>query len=276
MKILKIISWLLRILASIILLQTLYFKFTGHPESVELFTKLGVEPWGRIGTGVIELVAGILILIPATTFIGSFIGVGLMLGAIASHLTIIGIESNSDGGQLFSLAIIVFVSCALLVVLHRADGLKLYQTLASKYFGKSLKTFLIICLFTSTLNACKKNTDAPTTSINESIEKNSVLVNSGTFVSGPDKTVSGKAEVYKLDGKFSVKLTSFSTDNGPALHVFLSKEAIPATAYDLGSLKSTNGNQVYDIPVEPNFSEYKFISIHCVDYNHYFGSALIK
>lgn len=128
----KIISWLLRITAAVILLQTLYFKFTGHPESVELFTKLGVEPWGRIGTGIIELITGILLLIPSTVFVGAFLGVGLMAGAILSHLTVIGIESKGDGGQLFILAIVVFVSCLLLMAMHKSDGQSLYKRFTQK------------------------------------------------------------------------------------------------------------------------------------------------
>ena len=97
MKLKTILSWTLRLIAAIILLQTLYFKFTGQPESVELFTKLGVEPWGRIGTGVIELIASILLLLPATVIFGAIMGLGLMAGAILSHLLVIGIESNKDG-----------------------------------------------------------------------------------------------------------------------------------------------------------------------------------
>ena len=127
-----IISWLLRIAAAIILLQTLYFKFTGHPESVELFTKLGVEPWGRIGTGVIELITSILLLIPATAFIGAFLGVGLMAGAILSHLLVIGIESKGDGGQLFMLAIVVLVCCLVILIIHRNEGIALYNKLLKK------------------------------------------------------------------------------------------------------------------------------------------------
>src|SRR4051812_31403721 len=113
MKFKTILSWVLRLIAAVILLQTLYFKFTAHPESVELFTKLGVEPWGRIGTGIIELIAGILLLIPVSVFIGALLGVGLMAGAILSHLTVIGISSKGDGGQLFMLAIIVLACCAI-------------------------------------------------------------------------------------------------------------------------------------------------------------------
>jgi len=132
MNLKNIVSWLLQIITAVILLQTLYFKFTAHPESVELFTKLGVEPWGRIVTGIIELIAGILLLIPATVFVGAFIAVGLMVGAILSHLSVIGIESNGDGGQLFSLAIIVFICSAIICLLHKDAGIKLFKKLKFK------------------------------------------------------------------------------------------------------------------------------------------------
>jgi uncharacterized membrane protein YphA (DoxX/SURF4 family) len=117
----RIIDWLFRIAIAVILLQTLYFKFTGHPESVALFSKLGVEPWGRIGTGVIELIAGILILVPATALIGAALSLGLMAGAIASHLFVIGIESDNDGGQLFMLAIIVLALSLVVLSIHRKE-----------------------------------------------------------------------------------------------------------------------------------------------------------
>lgn len=129
MTIKNAVTWLLRIVAAVILLQTLYFKFTGHPESVALFTKLGVEPWGRIGTGVIELVAGILLLLPATVFIGAFLGNGLMSGAILSHLTVIGISSGDDGGQLFIMAILVWVICLILLLLFLPQGKSLLQSM---------------------------------------------------------------------------------------------------------------------------------------------------
>ena len=119
MNISKIVFWSLRIIAAVILLQTLYFKFTGQPESVELFSKLGVEPWGRIGTGIIELIAAALLLIPATVWIGALLGIGLMLGAIASHLFVIGIESQGDGGQLFGLAFIVLACCVIIAFMVR-------------------------------------------------------------------------------------------------------------------------------------------------------------
>jgi uncharacterized membrane protein YphA (DoxX/SURF4 family) len=121
----SILSWALRLVAAIILLQTLYFKFTGQPESVELFSKLGVEPWGRIGTGVIELIASILLLIPATVIFGALLGVGLMLGAIFSHLLVIGIVSNADGGLLFMLAFVVLLSCIAVLLLHKSQLLKM-------------------------------------------------------------------------------------------------------------------------------------------------------
>lgn len=115
----NIISWVSRIIAAVILLQTLFFKFTAAPESVELFTTLGMEPIGRIGTGVIELIAGILLLVPRTAWAGAIISLGVISGAIFSHLTILGINYNGDGGALFTMAAIVFVTSAVALWLER-------------------------------------------------------------------------------------------------------------------------------------------------------------
>lgn len=136
MKLKIIFSWLLQITAAVILLQTLYFKFTAQPESVELFTKLGVEPWGRIGTGIVELIASILLLVPSTVIIGALLGTGLMAGAIASHLLVIGIESQGDGGQLFMLAIIVFVCCLVIMLLHKQQAI----TIINKFYNTQITT----------------------------------------------------------------------------------------------------------------------------------------
>ena len=118
---LTVISWILRIGAAIILLQTLYFQFTGAPESVYIFTKVGAEPWGRIGSGVVELIAAILLLTPQFNWLGSLLAVGVMMGAIASHLTILGIEVQGDKGLLFGLALTVFFAAGINLFLHRAD-----------------------------------------------------------------------------------------------------------------------------------------------------------
>lgn len=114
-------SWILRITAAIILLQTLFFKFTGAPESIYIFTRVGAEPWGRIGSGVIELIAAVLLLVPRFTWLGSILAVGMMSGAIATHLTVLGIEVQGDKGLLFALALIVFASAAINLVIHRAE-----------------------------------------------------------------------------------------------------------------------------------------------------------
>ena len=96
MKFRNILLWVLRLLVALILLQTLYFKFTAHPQSVRLFTSLGMEPWGRIGTGVLELIASLLILYPRTTGYGAVLGLGLMSGALFFHLTKLGIVFDGD------------------------------------------------------------------------------------------------------------------------------------------------------------------------------------
>jgi hypothetical protein len=119
-----IFIWILRLLAAVIMLQTLYFKFTAQPESVHLFTILGMEPWGRIGIGAMELIASILILYPRTTGYGALLGLGLMAGAIFFHLTKLGIVFDGDA-VLFTYAAIVFVCCAILVLFYKKELLKL-------------------------------------------------------------------------------------------------------------------------------------------------------
>ena len=117
----SLISWLLRILAALILLQTLFFKFSAAPESVYIFSAIGMEPWGRIGIGILELIASVLILIPATTLFGAIIAVGLMSGAIFFHLTKLGISVMNDGGQLFIYALVVLLCSLALIAINRAQ-----------------------------------------------------------------------------------------------------------------------------------------------------------
>ena len=117
----RYLDWALRILAALILLQTLFFKFTGSAESVYIFTTLGAEPWGRVGTGLAELVASVLLFLPRRSWLGAGLGMALMAGAILSHLFRLGIEIQDDGGLLFGLGIIVFVACAISLVIHRKE-----------------------------------------------------------------------------------------------------------------------------------------------------------
>src|SRR5215218_6344241 len=121
-------TWTLRLLAALILLQTLFFKFTAAPESVYIFSTIGMEPWGRIGTGVLELIASILILVPATTVFGALLAVALMAGAVFFHLTKLGIAVQGDDGQLFIYALLVLVSSIALVVIHRDTLIMLIRT----------------------------------------------------------------------------------------------------------------------------------------------------
>ncbi len=116
---LRVLSWVCRIVAAVILLQTLYFKFTGARESVYIFTKVGLEPGGRYASGVAELFAAILLLLPRTTVIGALLAAAVMAGAIGSHLTRLGIVVKDDGGLLFALAVTVFVCAIITTILHR-------------------------------------------------------------------------------------------------------------------------------------------------------------
>ena len=123
-----IVSWCLQCAVAAILLQTLFFKFTGAEESVYIFSTVGrfinvpgVEPWGRIGSGVVELVASVLLIVPATASVGAVVTLAVLGGAIMSHLLILGIEVKGDGGLLFGLALTAFAGSAIILALRRAQ-----------------------------------------------------------------------------------------------------------------------------------------------------------
>ncbi len=122
MKVATIFYWVARIVAVVIMLQTLYFKFTGAEESVYIFTTVGMEPWGRIGIGILELIASFLLIITPTAWLGAGLGLGLMVGAICMHLLLLGIEVKADGGQLFLYAVLVAV-CSVYVLFYDREKL---------------------------------------------------------------------------------------------------------------------------------------------------------
>ena len=130
----NILSWTLQIIVAVILFQTLFFKFTGAEESKYIFSTLGLEPWGRIGSGIVELIAVILLLIPSTVTIGAILAMGTIAGAIFSHLTKLGIVVKDDGGLLFGLAVAVFVLSAVILFVRRSE----IPIVGSRFFGSTL------------------------------------------------------------------------------------------------------------------------------------------
>ncbi len=131
----NIVSLVLRLVAAFIMLQTLYFKFTAQPESVYIFTQVGIEPWGRIATGVVELIASEMLLIPATVAIGELVALETMAGAIMSHVVILGIVVENDGGQLFIYALIVTLASIALLFIHREQ----VKALRARVFSSLVK-----------------------------------------------------------------------------------------------------------------------------------------
>ncbi len=114
-------SWILQSAVALILGQTLFFKFTGAPESRWIFEQLSAEPWGRWASGSVELLAVALLLIPRSAAIGAVLALGIMAGAITSHLTILGLEVQGDGGTLFALAVVAFVASAGVAWIRRSE-----------------------------------------------------------------------------------------------------------------------------------------------------------
>ena len=117
----KILFWILRLIPTVILLQTLFFKFTGAPEAVFIFTQIGVEPWGRYLLGTLELIIGTSLLIRRWVAVGAFLGVVMMIGALLAHFTFLGIAVQGDGGLLFGMAWVVLISCAILLYTQRRE-----------------------------------------------------------------------------------------------------------------------------------------------------------
>ncbi len=115
------VAWTAQIVVAAILLQTLYFKFTGAPESIYIFSRLGLEPWGRIGSALAELFASVMLLVPSTAALGAILALAVISGALFGHLTRLGIEVQGDGGLLFLLACTVFLGSALVLWLRRGE-----------------------------------------------------------------------------------------------------------------------------------------------------------
>ena len=113
------IFFVFRIIVATLLIQTLRFKFTAHPDSVYIFSKIGLEPIGRIGIGILELISAILILLPKTSWLGAILSLGIISGAILMHLTILGIEVNNDNGLLFFMAVLIFILSPLITWYER-------------------------------------------------------------------------------------------------------------------------------------------------------------
>ena len=136
-----------------------------------------------------------------------------------------------------------------------------------------IKLFVVVTILF--LTACKKETTS-TNPVNEAPGSTAMAIDSGSFSNGPYGSVSGKAKIYKTGSKYELALESFSSSNGPDLKVYLSKEKQPINFINLGSLKSTAGNQLYAIPASVNLNDYKYALIHCQQFDHLFGFADLK
>ncbi len=121
----NIAAWAAQAIAALILAQTLFFKFQAAPESVHIFTALGVEPWGRMAAGAAELVAAVALLLPRWSWMGAALGLSIMAGALVSHLFILGIEVQGDGGLLFGLAVAVAACCGAVLWLRRTQWIEI-------------------------------------------------------------------------------------------------------------------------------------------------------
>jgi Electron transfer DM13 len=161
----------------------------------------------------------------------------------------------------------------ILNVMRMLIGRRPFINIILKTRMKKIVILLAVCGVLVT--ACKKNA-TPTNPLNQTADTSAVVKYTGTFSNGPYGTVSGSAKIYLQNKMLKLALEGVSISNGPALHVYLSKEVQPINFIDLGNLKSTAGNQLYEISNMPDFTQYKYALIHCQQYNHLFGSAELK
>ena len=135
--------------------------------------------------------------------------------------------------------------------------------------------FLFVIIFTVVFTACKKN-NTPSVILNEMGDSTAIPQRVGTFNNGPYGSVSGEAKINLTGTGYDLKLMNFNSSNGPDLRVYLSKEMNPVTYIDLGPLKATAGNQIYQINGMPDFTQFKYALVHCRQFNHLFGWALLQ
>ena len=265
-----------RLVAAILLLQTLFFKFTAAPESVYIFSTIGAEPVGRIGTGILELIAGILLLIPRTGWAGALLGLGLMTGALLTHLFVLGIEVQGDGGQLFAYALIILVCCGYVLWANRSQ-----IPVISHYLPRMLFLGLLVGLSSCTI---KSETPAPigTPATPVSVTNPSqtfdpagqTLLVSGTFASNVHPT-KGTARIYEKGGKRTLLIEGFTTDGGPDLRIYLADGTTFTSFVEVGKLSAT-GNFFVDIPADYDPAKHGFVLIWCKQFSVLFGNAPLK
>jgi uncharacterized membrane protein YphA (DoxX/SURF4 family) len=266
-----------RLIAAILMLQTLFFKFTAAPESVYIFSTIGAEPVGRIGAGISELIASVLLLIPRTGWAGALLGIGIMGGAILTHLIVLGIEVQGDGGQLFAYAVIILLCCLYVAWVNRAQ-----IPFLDRYLPRVLGLVLML-----TLNSCtiKSETPAPIgtatgapVSVNNPTQTfdltGQTLLVSGIFASNVH-TTKGTAKVYEKAGKRTLVMEGFTTDGGPDLRIYLADGTTFTSFVEVGKLTAT-GNFFVEVPSTYDPAKHGFVLIWCKQFSVLFGNAPLK
>ena len=138
------------------------------------------------------------------------------------------------------------------------------------------KTLFVLLSISILISSCVKQ-DTPTNPLDDRVDTTTNSQSKlGMFMNGPFGRVTGSAKIYSMNNMHTLALENVDISNGPDLHVYISKEIFPVNYIDLGRLKSTMGNQVYEIPGNPDFTQFKYALIHCQQYNHLFGSAELK
>ncbi|RRB03990.1 DM13 domain-containing protein [Larkinella rosea] len=279
MNLQSIFRWLARFVAAGIMLQTLFFKFTAAPESVYIFSTLHLEPVGRIASGVAELIASVLLLIPRTSWMGALLGLGVMVGAIGSHLFVLGIEIQGDGGLLFAYALTVFAACLYIVLVSYR------QVVAGIGYPGRWRQFVVLLVVLGSMSACTSDPELkPVGTIEKPV---SAVDNTKTFDATGQKlliegsfmnnvhTVKGTVKVYEKEGTRTLLFENFSTDSGPDLRIYLAEDTGLTNAIEVQKL-TTIGSFFLKAPAGFDPVRQRTILIWCKSYSVLFGHAKLQ
>ncbi|WP_138990925.1 DM13 domain-containing protein [Larkinella sp. C7] len=279
MKLTSLVLWLARLVAAGIMLQTLFFKFTAAPESVYIFSTLNMEPGGRIASGVAELLASVLLLIPRTSWMGALLGVGIMIGAIGAHLTVLGVEIQGDGGLLFAYALTVLVTCLyVLAVSYR-------QVVATIRYPGRWRQFVVWVVILGGLSGCTQDPElTPVGTVDKPVSTTDntkifdatgqQLLVEGMFMNNVH-TVKGTVKVYDKAGKRTILFENFSTDGGPDLRIYLAEDTSLTNFIEVQKLTNT-GSFFLEAPASFDPARQRTILIWCKAYSVLFGHAKLQ
>ena len=136
-----------------------------------------------------------------------------------------------------------------------------------------MKTICILLFLSIVCSSCEVEGDLTRSELrNTSVAPNAELKFMGNFSPESGINVTGGVKIYQSNNLYQLQLDDFTISGGPDLKVYLSQSSTPTEFVNLGNLNPT---VIYNIPPQVNLNVYKYVLIHCQQYNHLFAVALL-